>query len=155
MSCGTDVSHKTDAHNVDDNEAINSSKFSAFCYRTATAHISYEHIFAVYWLKRCYSHVVCPLTCIISRDLKHKYRSQFDLFVTWPTFFLTCHSLRFVPLAHFVSTVKSHLHFRRFNIILTHKFHSVSFLKPLVIDVLCLSIPFDTPKYPAITSNRF
>jgi len=42
---------------------------------------------------------------------------------------LLFHSLRFVPLTDFVSAVKSHLHFRRFNIIITHKFQSISFLK--------------------------
>ena len=42
---------------------------------------------------------------------------------------LTCNSLRFVPLTNFLSAVKSHLHFRQFNIILTHKFKSSSFLK--------------------------
>ena len=54
-----------------------------------------------------------------------------------------------------LSAVKSHLHFRRFNIILTHNFNQSHFWKPLAIGVFWLSISFDTPKIPATKSNRY
>jgi len=64
-----------------------------------------------------------------TKRLKHKYRSQSDLLCTWPNYFLTCHSLRFAPLTHFISTVKSNLHFRHSNTIITQKFQPISFFK--------------------------